>query len=277
MIMAWSRDAADLTLARRIAEKEDVDESDMLGCWDSWDTCLGCLGTPWALDPSCALWFLLSTCSSHLCWGLKRSVSYAFIILVLCQVAFTFRLNVDIFLDLAFVVVFSAFLKVVSVSVLVFSAVAYWVRAGVAVAACVRAFVFQPWPCGSVLFLFIRTSVCQLVASSCCHEARYTVGYQSGLDRCHEARYIQCDISLDLIRLDDICTYTPNMVSYGPPPHHKKNKNNNRENINSKTYKQKQQKQVRLVVRICRFYKVMLTMRRVSKIGGNNPVETKLR
>ena len=33
-----------------------------------------------------------------------------------------------------------------------------------------------------------------------CHEARYTEGYQSGLDRCHEARYILCDISLGLIR-----------------------------------------------------------------------------
>ena len=33
------------------------------------------------------------------------------------------------------------------------------------------------------------------------HEARYTEGYQSGLDRCHEARYILCDISLDLIRI----------------------------------------------------------------------------
>ena len=33
------------------------------------------------------------------------------------------------------------------------------------------------------------------------HEARYTFGYQSGPDKYHEARYILCDISLDLIRL----------------------------------------------------------------------------
>ena len=88
-----------------------------------------------------------------------------------------------------------------SVSVVVFSAVANWVRAVVAVAACVRAIVFQPWPCGSVLSFFICTSVSQLVVSSCCHEARYTEGYESGLDKCHEARYILCDISLDLIRI----------------------------------------------------------------------------
>ena len=85
-----------------------------------------------------------------------------------------------------------------SVSLVVFSAVANWVRAVVAVAACVRAIVFQPWPCGSVLSLFICTSVSLVVVSSCCHEARYTEEYQSGLDRCHEARYILCDISLDL-------------------------------------------------------------------------------
>ena len=32
------------------------------------------------------------------------------------------------------------------------------------------------------------------------HEARYTFGYQSGLDKYHEARYILCDISLGVIR-----------------------------------------------------------------------------
>ena len=32
------------------------------------------------------------------------------------------------------------------------------------------------------------------------HEARYTNGYQSGLDMYHEARYILSDVSLDVIR-----------------------------------------------------------------------------